>query len=107
MSLEVIGTSNRSNAVHLLAILLTLSNVTAQFRKLSVLSVPPKASNTSPNQGSGMFRARSDNLTERERRGGLEGIKMEVRIRERREVEVGVLSPVTRVGRESSDRWRR
>ena len=41
---------------------------------------------------------------EREYRGGLDGIKMAVRIRARRSSEVSVLTPETRVGRQSSDR---
>lgn len=44
---------------------------------------------------------------EREYRGGLDGIRMVVRIRARRSSEVSVLTPETRVGRQSSDRWRR
>ena len=48
------GISNRSNAIHLLDIFLMLFHVTIQFRKLSILSVPPNAFSRSLNQDSGI-----------------------------------------------------
>jgi hypothetical protein len=79
---------------------------TTQFPKLIFLNVPPNAFNTSSIHDSGTINCLSASRIDREQRGGEEGRRTSVRMRERRELEFG--EGVDMWGRrDSMDRWRR